>query len=120
MYESRAYPERISPQAVSQAATGLAPNSLYRVKLVTTKVLGPTNLATSTSAETLLLTAKAVPTATTRPVHAYTDTSAWIVGDVNPNGESATYFFEWGPTASYGKFAAVPAQSAGSGSKALP
>ena len=40
--------------------------------------------------------------------------SAQLNGTINPSGLSTTYYFEWGPTASYGNFTGN--QSAGSGS----
>ncbi len=40
-----------------------------------------------------------------------------LTGEINPNGEASTYYFEYGPTTSYGE--ATSPGSAGSGTKAL-
>lgn len=42
-------------------------------------------------------------------------TSAEVVGEVNPREGETTWYFEWGPTATYGNKAPVPAGNAGSG-----
>ncbi|HEX7278283.1 MAG TPA: hypothetical protein VF255_01545 [Solirubrobacterales bacterium] len=48
-----------------------------------------------------------------------TDTSAQLVGYLNPGGEPTTYHFEYGTTASYGSEAPVSGGDAGSGSEAV-
>jgi sugar lactone lactonase YvrE len=106
------------PQPVSQAATGLSPNTDHRIRLVVTKVLGPNTILTDTSDQELAKTLKAVPTVATRGVLSYSDDSAWIVGSVNPNGSSTTYRFEFGKTTAYTDAAPQPDGNAGSGAKA--
>ena len=55
----------------------------------------------------------AAPTAITGPVSAVGTTSATASGTVNPNGQSTSWYFEYGPSTSYGK--RTSAKSAGSG-----
>ena len=55
-------------------------------------------------------------TATTGAATAITATGATVNGTVNPNGQAASYSFEWGLTTNYGNEAPVPAASAGAGS----
>jgi hypothetical protein len=56
----------------------------------------------------------AAPTAITGPVNGVGPTSATASGTVNPNGQSTTWYFEYGPTASYGR--RTSSRSAGAGS----
>jgi hypothetical protein len=46
--------------------------------------------------------AAGAPVAETKPVSAVTETSAMLWGKVNPNGVTTKYYFEYGPTPSYG------------------
>ena len=55
----------------------------------------------------------AAPTAITGPVSAVGTTSATASGTVNPNGQSTTWYFEYGASTSYGK--KTSSKSAGSG-----
>jgi hypothetical protein len=55
----------------------------------------------------------AAPTAITGPVSAVGPTSATASGTVNPNGQSTTWYFEYGTSTSYGK--KTSSKSAGSG-----
>ena len=59
-------------------------------------------------------------TATTNAATAVTATGATVNGTVNPNGQAATYAFEWGLTTSYGNEAPLAPASAGSGSANVP
>lgn len=60
------------------------------------------------------------PTATTEPADAslITDTYALISGVVTPGGVATTYWFEWGPTTSYGN--TTPVTQAGNGAAEVP
>jgi hypothetical protein len=73
------------------------------------------------AAVAILVTSAAVaassPSVTTGAAGGIRDTSARLSGTVNPNGASTSYFFQWGPTTSYG-FASTP-KTAGSGTKAV-
>jgi len=57
------------------------------------------------------------PSATTGPVSTVAGTSATVTGTVNPNGESTTWYVEYGTTTSYGKKTA--SKSAGSGTSGV-
>ncbi len=57
------------------------------------------------------------PTATTGMSTHVTTGSATLNGDVNPNGLSTTYYFEWGATTSYGNTIPSTAASVGSGTE---
>ena len=57
------------------------------------------------------------PTATTNPASSVTSNSATLNGTVNPNGASTTYYFQYGPTVSYGTN--TTSTSAGSGSSGV-
>lgn len=59
-------------------------------------------------------------TATTNAATAITSTGATVNGTVNPNGQAATYAFEWGLTTSYGNEAPLAPASLGSGSANVP
>jgi len=58
-----------------------------------------------------------VPTVTTTSATSVTSTSATLNGTVNPNGETTTYYFEYGVDTSYGS--TTPSASAGSGTSAV-
>jgi hypothetical protein len=58
-----------------------------------------------------------VPTITTTSATSVTSTSATLNGTVNPNGETTTYYFEYGTDTSYGS--ATSSSSAGSGTSAV-
>lgn len=86
-------------RSMSRIATGLAALSLL--------VLAPGILPVP---EAL---AAAAPTATTGPATQLSYASATVTGTVNPNGGATSYYFEYGPTPSYGT--QTSATSAGSG-----
>ncbi|HEY3493027.1 MAG TPA: fibronectin type III domain-containing protein, partial [Solirubrobacterales bacterium] len=111
--------EGTGPQAVSATATGLDPNSDYRARLFTRKILSPAAFVSDTSSEAIFLTDAAPPAAITSPVGPRTDTGAELRASVDPNGTATTYWFEYGPTAGYGTAVPVPAAPAGSGNEAL-
>ena len=58
------------------------------------------------------------PAATTGSATAVAQSSATVQGTVNPNGQATTYYFQYGPTSSYGS--QTPSQNAGSGNKSGP
>jgi len=59
------------------------------------------------------------PIATTAAASAVTATTATMNGSVNPERSPTTYYFQYGPTTSYGSKAPAVAASAGSGHDAL-
>lgn len=58
------------------------------------------------------------PVVTTYSAYSISTTSATLSGDVNPNGLSTSYHFEWGTTPGYGT--SGPTSDAGSGSSPIP
>jgi hypothetical protein len=99
------------PEQFSVALTGLIANSEYTVRVV------GTNLQTSiTSPPTNFKTPVAPPAAETGSAPNPTSGSAVLTGTVNPFGEQTTYYFEYGPTTSYGDRAPVTREAvAGNG-----
>src|SRR5438105_2398069 len=57
--------------------------------------------------------AASAPVAVTGAVTTFSDTSAAVTGNVNPNGQATTWHFDYGTNTSYGS--TTPATSAGSG-----
>jgi hypothetical protein len=57
------------------------------------------------------------PSGITNPASGVTLDSGTLNGTVNPNGTSTQYYFQWGPTTSYGNV--TPTQSAGSGTSTI-
>jgi formylglycine-generating enzyme required for sulfatase activity len=62
-------------------------------------------------------TSATAPTVVTGSATSVTETSAQLNGTVNPNGQSTTYYFQYGLTTSYGTNTAT--QNAGTGTSAL-
>lgn len=100
---------------VDSEATGLAPETEYWYRLVAEK---PESEPSTTSAGTFETAAP--PTAATSPTFGPNGFAWHVWGSVNPHGSETHYFFEYGPTASYGGTAPIPAGEAGSGFKAVP
>jgi hypothetical protein len=75
------------------------------------------NVARNTEAG-LIETHTSSPFANTAAATGVGSSDAILNGSVNPNGEAATYNFEYGTTTSYGSVVPTPAGSAGSGAKA--
>jgi DNA-binding beta-propeller fold protein YncE len=102
-----------SPVPVSQAITGLVPNTTYSVRLAATRAFNP-----STYSSVVQFTTPAVlPTVVTRPANDLAPEHATFYGTIVPNHAETTYFFEYGMTTAYG--ARVPATdlSAGAGTR---
>jgi hypothetical protein len=101
--------------AVSQAVTGLLPNTTYEVQLTADGFGAP--IATVL---TSFLTPAIKPTLTQRPAAPVTDTTAQLQAEINPNNSATTYQFQWGTEAGVypNSEPAVPA-SIGSGTSSL-
>ncbi|TML00160.1 MAG: hypothetical protein E6G34_01285 [Actinobacteria bacterium] len=100
---------------VSAAAGSLTPNITYHYRLVATNASG-----TSTGADHTFKTNAAppiprAPAVSTGGVKAVTATSATLTGTVNPEGQAATYYFQYGTSTAYGSTTPSPAANAGSG-----
>jgi hypothetical protein len=101
-------------QQVSEVATGLEPNTDYRVRLVASR---PFAGGSATSDEDTFRTDAAPPSISGVASREITDTSAVLVGRVDPNHSQTTYRFEYGTDPSYGN--ATPLDSAGSGARSV-
>jgi C1A family cysteine protease len=81
--------------SVSAPLSGLTANTTYYYRLVTVNKFGTTygNELTFTTSP---------PAITTGSASSVTPSSAIMNGNVNPNGSSTTYFFQYGTTTAYG------------------
>lgn len=96
--------------AVEQAASGLEANTHYLVRLVAERAF---SAGRAVSAEWPFRTDAVAPEVQTGPVQHRTVDSAQLLGRINPNNLSTTYFFEYGFDESYGSRVPVPAADAG-------
>jgi hypothetical protein len=84
---------------------------------------GKTALALAVLASALLFSSLAgavalvAPGVTTQPANSIDNKSARLNGSVNPNGQATTWYFEFGPTTSYGT--RTNTRSAGSGTRTV-
>jgi hypothetical protein len=84
-----------------------------------TVVLTAATLVASVGVGSAIAATTPPPTATTGPVTAVLPTSATVAGDVNPNGASTKWYFQFGPStdASFGSITSVG--DAGAGTKSI-
>lgn len=101
---------------VSANLTGLTASTLYHFRLDCTNSGGTSNGSDATFTTSAAAQAPAVITGAASSTGT---TTATLNGSVNPEGQSATYQFDYGLTTSYGTSVPVPAGSAGSGSTAV-
>ena len=94
---------------MSAAVSGLTPGRLFHFRLVATSDAG-----TSRGVDRTFSTAGA-PTAATGSATAATTRSARLAGTVNPNGQTTSWYFEYGASTSYG--GRTTARNAGSGAR---
>jgi NHL repeat len=104
-----------TPENVSQDATGLEPNTPYRVRLVASRPFGG---GTVTSDVATFTTPPAAPGISEVDAREVTDTTAVLAGRVDPNRQHTTYRFEYGTGTGYGSV--TPIDSAGSGPRGVP
>jgi hypothetical protein len=97
--------------AVSQEATNLLPNTKYVYRLVALRPMGGFGFTSAPESFTTSTSPPAVPDVSVVDVN---DSSARLVGQVNPNSLATTYFFEYGTTPAFGS--TTPIASAGDGS----
>ena len=81
---------------VSASLTGLKPGTTYHYRVVATSSAGTSNGADG------ILTTTAAPDAATGAASGVNASSATLTGTVNPNGQSTSWYFEYGSTTSYG------------------
>ena len=89
-----------SDVSVNASLTGLTSEATYYFRIVATNSAGTTygdDQTFTTSAPPVI-----APTVTTGSATSVTASSATLNGMVNPNGVSATYYFEYGTNTSYG------------------
>jgi hypothetical protein len=96
--------------AVSASVTGLTTGRTYHFRLVATNDAGTSHGSDQT------FVSSAAPTVSTKGASGVGDTTATLNGSVTPNGEAATFVFEYGTSTSYG--AKTAAVSAGAGTTA--
>lgn len=96
---------------VNAGATGLEPNTLYRVRVAATRA---SNSGAATSAELVFATDPSAPVVITDAASQVADRSAQLLGRLNPGGLDTSYWFEWGDD-TYGNVIPIPAANAGAG-----
>ena len=89
------------PEAVSAQVTGLSPSTLYHFRLVASRP-GLPPVAGGDMTFTTPVTPPP-PAVTTSAATAITDDSAILHGSIDPGPEPAAYYWEYGPTTSYGE-----------------
>ncbi|MBI3572397.1 hypothetical protein HY091_02615, partial [Candidatus Kaiserbacteria bacterium] len=94
--------------AVSAAVTGLSPNTTYHFRIDASN-----NGGTSYGLDASFTTLATKPTVTTGSASSISGSSATLNGTVNPNGVTATAWFEYGTTTSYGSSTATQNIAAG-------
>jgi hypothetical protein len=97
--------------SITTSLTGLSPGATYYYRLVAANADGTTYGQAST------FETSAVPTVTTGATTSISATSESVAGAVNPNGADTTYYFEYGPTASFGH--KTPVDDAGAAQSAV-
>ncbi len=85
---------------MSASPSGLAPSTEYHVQLVATYGTSSTALG---GERTFTTSAPSKPLVTTGRPAAVSETGATLNGTVNPAGSATSYFFEYGPSATYGQ-----------------
>jgi hypothetical protein len=99
-------------QALSQAVTGLVPNTHYFVRLVVTRPYPPASSATS--ALRAFNTSSVAPVVTDVGAVEVEDVSARLVGTIDPKHAATGYVFEYGTTPALGSATAPLGIGAGS------
>lgn len=103
-----------SPTPVSSSISGLQSGQTYHFRLDATSDAGTSLGADLTfTAPASTPVSSAGPSAKTRPATSVTSTGARLNGTVSPNGQTTTWYFDYGPTASYGSKTAVGTLVAG-------
>jgi DNA-binding beta-propeller fold protein YncE len=95
-------PAFTEPAAVAVAVEGLEPDTTYHVRLLASNAGGA-----SEAGEVTFTTPILPPAVSTGFPVTLDPTAATVQAGVNPEGGAADYFFEYGPTTSYGASTAV-------------
>ncbi len=96
-----------TPVAASEKATGLSEGTLYHYRVVATNEAGTVYGADKT------VTTPFLPEATTETAERVNANEATLDGEVDSNGNPATYSFEYGTSTAYGSMAPSAGESAG-------
>lgn len=104
-------------QQVTADVTGLSPNTTYHYRIVATNSSGTTTGSDATC--TTASSSPGTPVATTGGASAITNTTATVNGTVNPNGQSTTYYFQYGTTTAYGAKTTTAGPISGSTSQSV-
>jgi hypothetical protein len=99
-----------------KAGAGLAPNTTYYYDLVAYNGVG---LAVTSSVSSFTTSATAAPLVYTLAASGITTTNATFNGAVNQGGLAASYWFQYGPTASYGYYTVTNVLATAAGSNAF-
>ena len=99
--------------SVSRALTGLTPSTTYHYRLVAKSSGGTTNGVDG------LFTTASPPTVVTGAASSVGPTSATVGGTLDPNGQSTTWWVEYGTSTSYGSKTAAQDAGSGTASKAV-
>jgi len=89
---------------VSIPVTGLAPGVVYHVRIVASNAVGTSSGSDQTFATT------GPPVVHSGSATGVSSTGATLTGSVDPNGHTASWYFQYGPTTSYGQL--TPTRSA--------
>jgi len=114
------YSENVSLSTSKQVTLSGGWNSSYASQSSTTSVSSLTISNGCITVDNLVLetaSAQMPPTVSTKAATSVTLNSVTLNGTVNPNGASATYYFQYGTTTSYGS--TTSSTSAGSGSSSV-
>ena len=101
--------------SVGEALDGLSSSTSYHYRLVAESDAGTVYGAD----ETFATGESPMATASTEAASAVKATQATLNGTVNPEGSATSYYFEYGPTTSYGTKTPVSPASVGSGTSGI-
>ncbi len=113
---STSYGAKTAPKAIGSgssstnvavSASGLAPSTVYHVRVTATSAAGTSSGSDQT------FTTTGPPIVHIGAATGVGSSSATLTGSVDPSGHSTQWYFQYGPSTSYGSVA--PAQSASSG-----
>ena len=93
--------------------TGLTTGKTYHFRVVATNDAGTARGGDQT------FVSSAAPSVSTKAASSVGDTTAKLNGSVNPNGQAATYYFEYGTSTSYGAKSPAAGIAAGTSTKSV-
>ena len=96
-------PQGPNPTVESSTLSGLSPATEYHYRIVASNHVG-----TSYGSDQAFKTAPAVAELKTEKVVGVSSTLATLTASFVGNGEDTHYYFEWGPSESYGQTTAIP------------